>query len=72
MKIPSKNRLAMIASLDLDGITLSEVNSIWTKYETGIRDSVRSHGPRYTLDRYKASYAFLRNLILELPTNPIP
>jgi len=68
----SKNRLAMIASLDLDELTLNKVNSIWIKYETGIRDSVRSHGPHYALNRYKECYTFLRNIILELPTQPIP
>ena len=62
----------MIASLDLDGVTLDKVNSIWTKYETGIRTSVKMHGPRHTLDHYKECYIFLRNTILELPAQPIP
>jgi len=62
----------MIASLDLDGVTLNKVNSIWTKYETGIRNSVRNHGPHHTLGHYKECYIFLRNTILELPAQPIP
>jgi hypothetical protein len=68
----NKNRLAFIASLNLDDTTLVRVNAIWTKYETGIRNSVRNHGPHYTVDRYKECYLFLRNTILELSTQPIP
>jgi hypothetical protein len=72
MTKPYKNRLAMIASLGLDGVSLKEVNAIWTKYETGIHGSVKNHGPRRTLDHYKECYVFLRNIILELPAQPIP
>lgn len=62
----------MIASLDLEGIALIKVNSIWTKYETEIRASIKRHGPLRTLDHYKECYVFLRNTILELPAQPIP
>lgn len=72
MKRLNKNRLAFVASLDLDSkFTLNWVMNKWTKYETGIHKSVRSCGPRYTIDRYKESYLFLRNLSLELPAQPI-
>lgn len=72
MKVSNKNRLAFIASLSLQDITLQKVITIWTKYETGIHDSVRRNGPRYALDHYKSCYVFLRNTFLELPAQPIP
>ena len=74
MKInTNKTRLAYIASLDLgEFISDIEVIDLWTTYETGIRLSVKTNGPRYTLDRYKLCYMFLRNIILQLPTSPIP
>lgn len=69
----SKNRSAFIASLFLDNhIKITKVKTIWSKYETGIRESVKIHGPRFTLERYKLSYLFLRNYILKLQTQPIP
>lgn len=68
----NKNRLAFIASLGLEVHSLNRVNAIWSKYETGIHNSVRNHGPRQTLEHYKACYVFLRNRFLELQTQPIP
>jgi len=68
----NKNRLALIASLNLKDTTLIRVNAIWTKYETGIHNSVRNHGPHSTIDHYKSCYIFLRNTFLELSTQPIP
>jgi hypothetical protein len=68
----NKNRLALIASLSLEDSTLVRVNAIWTKYETGIRDSIRRHGSRHTLNHYKECYVFLRNTTLQLSTQPIP
>jgi hypothetical protein len=68
----NKNRSAFIASLDLDASTIQLVTAIWTKYETGIHESIKIHGKRYALERYKESYKFLRNRTLQLPTQPIP
>jgi hypothetical protein len=72
MTRPNKNRLAFIASLGLMDESLVKVNTLWSKYETGIHDAVRQHGSHYTLERYKECYLFLRNIILELPAQPIP
>jgi hypothetical protein len=69
---PNKNRLAFIASLDLKDESLKRVNTLWSKYETGIHTAVKQNGPRFTLERYKECYLFLRNTILELPTQPVP
>lgn len=71
MKKLSKNRLALIASLNLHGFTPEYVADVWIKYETGLHAYIDNHGKRYTLGIYKESYAFLRNYLLELPTQPI-
>lgn len=68
----SKNRLAFIASLDLQSVSYSKVCDIWIKYETEIQEAIKAHGKQYTLGRYKECYAFLRNYLLELPTQPVP
>jgi hypothetical protein len=67
----SKNRLALIASLDLHSLTSKVIVDIWIKYETAIHESIKNHGKQYTLALYKESYTFLRNYLLELPTQPI-
>lgn len=71
MKRLSMNRLAYIASLNLQNYSSSKVVDIWIKYETGIHDSIKNHGKQYTLGLYKDCYAFLRNYLLELPTQPL-
>jgi hypothetical protein len=68
----SKNKMTVIATLYQTESSFNRVQRIWIKYETELRDSIRRNGKRYTLARYKESYAFLRNLTLQLPTNPIP
>lgn len=74
MKIKiNRNRLAIVASLfPTDTYVQENVLTIWSRYETDILRSVKLHGKRYTLEKYKLSYTFLRNLILKLPTDPIP
>jgi hypothetical protein len=67
----SKNRLALLASLELHNFTTEKVAYIWTKYETGLQRSIKNNGKQYTLGLYKDCYAFLRNYLLELPTHPI-
>jgi hypothetical protein len=71
MKRLSKNRLAMIASLDLHNFTPEIISDIWIKYETGLHYSIKNNGKQYTLGLYKDCYQFLRNYLLELPTQPI-
>jgi hypothetical protein len=71
MKRLSKNRLALIASLDLQNFSPNKVIDIWIKYETEIYDSIKNHGKQYTLGLYKDNYTFLRNYLLELPTQPL-
>jgi hypothetical protein len=71
MKRLSKNRLAMLASLDLQNLSPEMVADIWIKYETGLHCSIKNNGKQYTLGLYKDCYAFLRNYLLELPTHPI-
>jgi hypothetical protein len=71
MKTLSRNRLAFIASLKLDNVTYSKVLDIWIKYETEFQRSIKNKGKQYTLGRYKESYAFLRNYLLKLPTQPL-
>jgi len=71
MKQLSRNRLAMIASLKLSNCTYDKVVNIWIKYETEIQCSIKNKGKLHTLGRYKESYVFLRNYLLELPTQPI-
>lgn len=68
----SKNRLAFLASLNLQNLTNGQVINIWIKYETEIHVSIKKHGKQYTLGRFKESYTFLRNYLLKLPTQPIP
>jgi hypothetical protein len=72
MKISNKNRSALLASLFLDESTQIRVNTIWTKYETGLHLAIKANGKRHTLERYKECYTFLRNIVLNLPTQPIP
>jgi hypothetical protein len=67
----SKNRLAFIASLNLHKVTHQQVVDIWTKYETGIHQMIKSNGKPFALERYKCSYQYLRNYILQLPTQPV-
>lgn len=62
----------MIASLKLSNCTYDKVVNIWIKYETEIQSSIKNKGKLHTLGRYKESYVFLRNYLLELPTQPIP
>lgn len=71
MKKLSKNRLAMIASLDLQSFSPETIANIWSKYETALHYSIKNNGKQYTLGLYKDCYAFLRNYLLELPTQPI-
>lgn len=71
MKKLSKNRLAMIASLDLQSFSPETIANIWSKYETALHCSIKNNGKQYTLGLYKDCYAFLRNYLLELPTQPI-
>jgi len=72
MKKLSKNRLALLASLDLHNFTPERIADIWIKYETEILNSITNCGKQNTLGRYKESYAFLRNFLLQLPTQPVP
>jgi hypothetical protein len=67
----SKNRLALIASLNLQNPSPKRIVDIWIKYETEIHDCINNHGKQYTLGLYKDCYAFLRNYLLELPTHPL-
>lgn len=67
----NKNRLAFLASLDLQDFKIHEVTAIWTKYETELHCSIKNNGSHHTLSRYKEGYMFLRNLVLHLPTQPI-
>jgi len=71
MKKLSKNRLALIASLQLQDLSSNKAVDIWIKYETEIHASLKKHGKQYTLGNYKESYAFLRNYLLKLPTHPL-
>lgn len=71
MKRLSKNRLAIIASINLHKFSPEMVADIWTKYETGLHHAIKHNGKQYTLGLYKDCYAFLRNYLLELPTHPI-
>jgi hypothetical protein len=71
MKRLSTNRLAMIASLNLQNVSMSKIVDIWIRYETAIQNSIKNNGKQYTLELYKKCYAFLRNILLELPTQPI-
>ena len=67
----NKNRLAYLASLDLENFPIQKVIDIWIKYETGLHECISRHGKQYTLGLYKDCYAFLRNYLLELPTQPV-
>jgi len=71
MKRLSKNRLAFIASLNLQNISYQMIVNIWIKYETAIQNSIKNNGKQYTLELYKSAYAFLRDTSLELQTHPI-
>jgi hypothetical protein len=61
----------MIASLNLDNVSYDKVKTIWVKYETEFQSSIKNKGKEHTLGRYKESYVFLRNYLLELPTHPL-
>jgi hypothetical protein len=67
----SKNRLALIASLNSRNPSPNKVVDIWIKYETELHCSIKNNGKQYTLGLYKDCYAFLRNYLLELPTQPL-
>jgi hypothetical protein len=71
MKRLSKNRLALLASLDLHNFKPECIADIWIKYETGLHCSIKNNGKQYTLGLYKDCYAFLRNYLLQLPTQPL-
>jgi len=72
MKQLNKNRYAVIASLYSDSESFNKVSLIWSKYETEIHDCISNHGKHHTLALYKICYTFLRNRVLQLPTQPIP
>lgn len=67
----TRNREAFIATLNLSKAQIEKVFNIWTKYEQELAASKRNNGAAWTLDRYKSSYAFLRNKILKLNAPPI-
>jgi hypothetical protein len=67
----SKNRSAFIASLDLENVTYEQAMFIWSKYENRIDDNIKNHGLKHTLVLHKSYYEFLRNTLLELPTQPL-
>lgn len=68
----SKNRLAMIASLKLQNISSENALRIWIKYENRLDYVIKHNGKRYTLELYKDCYGFLRNYLLQIPTQPVP
>jgi hypothetical protein len=70
-KVPL-NRKVLITLLFKDSLTQIKINRLWTKYEKEILLSINRNGKLYTLEKYKAGYIFLRNLILDLSTNPVP
>jgi hypothetical protein len=67
----SKNRSAFVASLLLENVTYDKALFIWSKYENRINDDIKNHGLHHTLILHKSYYEFLRNTILELPTQPL-
>jgi hypothetical protein len=71
MKRIEMNRLAMIASLNISHLDNSRIVDMWIRYDTAIQNSVLNNGKQYTLKLYKECYEFLRNLLLELQTQPI-
>jgi len=71
MRTERITRLAFIASLDHLTVSSGKVEYIWNKYETDIVRRVSVHGKRDTLMFYKDMYTFLRNYLLELPTQTI-
>lgn len=68
----SKNRLAFIASLKLERFTNKQIIEIWSKYHNGLHYTIKCNGKHYALTKYKDSYAWLRNYILNLDTPNIP
>jgi hypothetical protein len=72
MKQLSKNRLAMIASLKLQNVSSENALRIWIKYENRLNYVIKHNGKRYTLELYKDNYRFLRNYLLQIPTQPVP
>jgi hypothetical protein len=72
MKQLSKNRLAMIASLKLQNVSSENALRIWIKYENRLDYVIKHNGKRYTLELYKDCYRFLRNYLLQIPTQPVP
>jgi hypothetical protein len=64
-------RLALIASLDHLVASSGKVEYMWSKYETEILKCISIRGKRDTLKFYKEVYAWLRNHVLELPTQTI-
>jgi hypothetical protein len=56
MKEIQKNRLAFVASLNLEDSSRDMVSTIWIKYETGLHDYKSRHGARQALNHYKSCY----------------
>jgi len=71
MKRLNNNKMAIIASLIIDKNLHQKYESMWIKYEDLLNTSINRNGKKYTLEKYKPCYAFLRNLVLNLPTQPL-
>ena len=67
----NNNKMALIASLIIDKNLHSHYARIWIKYERLLNESIKRNGKKYTLEKYKNSYIFLRNYVLDLPTQPL-
>jgi len=63
--------MAIIASLISDKNLHGRYESLWIKYERQLDSAIASNGKKYTLEKYKTSYTFLRNLVLNIPTQPM-
>jgi len=74
IKIMSKhlNKSAFLATQALDDLHEVKILKMWNKYEEEIHKTIKSNGKPYALDRYKSSYIFLRNKLLQMSTQPIP
>jgi hypothetical protein len=66
------NKSAFLATQALDSLHEVKILQWWNKYEKEIHKTIKSNGKSYALDRYKSSYIFLRNKLLQLTTQPIP
>ena len=71
MKRLTDNKMAIIASLINDKALHQKYARIWIRYEDLLNISINRNGKKYTLEKYKTSYVFLRNLVLHLPTQPM-